>query len=104
MLSMLQNTNAREEWSKTQCMSPKARMTFPEYVRLLDAIGKVVVLLPFIEPKFNQVKADQELAKFDEILDNDFDAGLVELSDGELALEELEQSLAGPPAWQGNLS
>jgi len=99
MLSMLENRNARDEWSKTQCMSPKTKMTFPDYVRLLDAIGKVVVLIPIIEPRFNQVKADQELARFDEILDNDFDAGLVELTDGELALEELAQALAGPPRY-----
>jgi len=104
MLSMLENRSARDEWSKTQCMSPKTKITFPDYVRLLDAIGKAIVLIPLSEPKFNQVKADQELAKFDEILDNDFDAGLVELNEGELALEELEQSLAGPPVWIGDLS
>lgn len=113
--------NAREEWSRSQCMAPKVNLSFREYLHLLESFGKGLPVLttlpdPDTDTKpplpmhdvgpnetqmFMSVKANKELHRFDQLLDLDFDAqdALVEVpyDEGDQALLELEQALAGPP-------
>jgi len=97
--------NAREEWSRSQCMSPKVSLTFREYYFMLEGFGKAVRYQPLLSPNETQVfepeAANLELHRFDQLLDLDFDAqdALVEVpyDEGDQALLELEQALAGPP-------
>jgi hypothetical protein len=88
-------------------MAPKVSLTFKEYLHLLEGFGKAVrYTLPALpSPDDTQVfeseVANEELHRFDQLLDLDFDAqdALVEVpyDAGDQALLELEQALAGPP-------
>lgn len=89
--------------SPNETQKYRPRISYSEYIELLNYIGlglEAVTHVPRPAPiEFDTVKADKELKRFDEILDLDFDSSLVELSEGEAALLELEQALAGPPSY-----
>jgi hypothetical protein len=85
--------------SPDQTQEYRPRITYFEYVELLNYIGRGLRAIDhkLVQVEFNPKRADAELAKFDAILDQDFDTDLVEMSEGDLAVAELEQELAGPP-------